>query len=119
MSMYPQYFECTLCGRSFKLSEPWTGRPQGPQCPCNPNTWGNWRRLTGAEVRTLQEDAHLQESERWFKEAVYYDNSAGKKYEAQRLGFVYLLRWAMVRDGANVEEAHDACAPTNGVPVST
>ena len=38
--------ECRLCGVRARAAFPWHGRPQGPQCQCNPNTWGNWRRLS-------------------------------------------------------------------------
>lgn len=24
---------------------PWRGRPEGPRCACNPNSWGNWKRI--------------------------------------------------------------------------
>jgi hypothetical protein len=37
--------ECRLCGGRFSYRKPWGGRPQGPQCQCNPNTWGNWKVL--------------------------------------------------------------------------
>ena len=37
--------ECRLCGLRARVAFPWHGRPQGPQCQCNPNTWDNWRRL--------------------------------------------------------------------------
>jgi hypothetical protein len=41
--------ECRLCGGRYTATLPWQGRPQGPQCQCNPNTWGNWKRVdTGA-----------------------------------------------------------------------
>jgi hypothetical protein len=38
-------YECRLCGRRFEMTGRWQGCPQGPQCPCNPNTWGNWKRV--------------------------------------------------------------------------
>lgn len=44
--------ECRLCGCQLTVTLPWGGRPQGPQCQCNPNTWGNWRRLTPPARRT-------------------------------------------------------------------
>lgn len=42
---YPKHFKCTLCDREITLYEKWEGRSAGPQCPCNPNTWGNWKRI--------------------------------------------------------------------------
>jgi hypothetical protein len=42
--------ECRLCGLRARAAFPWHGRPQGPQCQCNPNTWGNWRRVDDGEV---------------------------------------------------------------------
>lgn len=41
--------QCELCGGVTTVKLPWTGRPQGPQCSCNPNTWGNWRRVKDEE----------------------------------------------------------------------
>ena len=38
-------FECIWCGRKIIVSLPWRGRPEGPRCACNPNSWGNWKRL--------------------------------------------------------------------------
>ena len=37
--------ECRLCGGRYTAALPWQGRPQGPQCQCSPNTWGNWKRV--------------------------------------------------------------------------
>lgn len=37
--------ECRICGGRYSCSLPWQGRPQGPQCQCNPGTWGNWKRV--------------------------------------------------------------------------
>lgn len=42
---YPKHYKCRLCGCKLTLLRPWHGRPQGPQCQCNPNTWGNWQRV--------------------------------------------------------------------------
>lgn len=39
---------CRLCGLVASFPVPWQGRPQGPQCQCNPNTWGNWERIRAA-----------------------------------------------------------------------
>lgn len=33
---------CYWCGRKARVRLPWEGRPQGPQCACNPHSWGNW-----------------------------------------------------------------------------
>lgn len=43
--------ECRLCGRRARAAFPWRGRPHGPQCQCNPNTWGNWKRLTDGQPK--------------------------------------------------------------------
>lgn len=39
---YPKHFKCKLCGKGLTLKKPWQGRAQGPQCTCNPESWGNW-----------------------------------------------------------------------------
>jgi hypothetical protein len=41
--------ECRLCGGRYHATLPWQGRPQGPQCHCSPNTWGNWKRVGDVE----------------------------------------------------------------------
>lgn len=44
-------YRCCWCGRRITVDLPWRGRPQGPQCPCNPNSWGNWvREPDAAEI---------------------------------------------------------------------
>jgi hypothetical protein len=43
--------ECRLCGGRYTATLPWQGRPQGPQCQCNPNTWGNWKRVDAGALR--------------------------------------------------------------------
>ena len=47
--------ECRLCGGRLTVTLPWGGRPQGPQCQCNPNTWGNWRRVNMAACEVVRE----------------------------------------------------------------
>jgi hypothetical protein len=38
-------YRCIWCGNTVTVRLPWQGRPQGPQCSCNPNSWGNWQRI--------------------------------------------------------------------------
>jgi hypothetical protein len=38
-------YRCVWCGGAITVKLPWQGRPQGPQCMCNPNSWGNWQRV--------------------------------------------------------------------------
>ena len=42
---YTKYFKCRYCGQGLTLNKKWEGRPQGPQCQCNPDSWGNWIKL--------------------------------------------------------------------------
>jgi len=37
-----QLFECHWCKQRVEIMGEWKGRAAGPQCPCNPNSWGNW-----------------------------------------------------------------------------
>ena len=47
--------ECRLCGCQMTVTPPWGGRPQGPQCQCNPNTWGNFKRVNMAPCEVGRE----------------------------------------------------------------
>ena len=42
---YPKHFECRWRGSQMTLHKRWEGRPQGPQCQCNPGSFGNWIRI--------------------------------------------------------------------------
>lgn len=101
------FYRCAVCAQVGAGDRP---PLRHPQCRAR------WRRLTAAEVQAEREKAHLQEAERWFKNSAYYSDVFHMKYETQRLGFVYLLRWAMLCDGVTISDAKDFCTPTNGVP---
>lgn len=51
----PARFKCKWCGREFVLTKPWEGRPQGPQCPCAPNSFGNWVRIDLKPIKPIME----------------------------------------------------------------
>jgi hypothetical protein len=46
---YPKYYKCRWCGVEMVLERPWHGRPEGPRCQCNPDSWGNWQRIQATE----------------------------------------------------------------------
>jgi hypothetical protein len=45
MEKFPKHFECKICGHIVTIWRQWQGRPQGPKCTCDPDTWQKWKQV--------------------------------------------------------------------------